>query len=52
MLFGSNLIDEYSDFPLNRIMCLPISVQELYKRAVETSSTSSVRSILLTAVIT
>ncbi|KAH7696000.1 Protein TBC-1, partial [Aphelenchoides avenae] len=41
MLFGSNLVDEYSDLPLNRIMCLPISVQELYKRAIETSVPSN-----------
>jgi hypothetical protein len=37
MLFGSNLVEEYSDFPLDfhQIMCLPVSVQELYKRVLE-----------------
>lgn len=38
MLFGSNLMDEYSDVPLNTLMCLPISVQELYKRVIDGTS--------------
>lgn len=35
MLFGSNLLEECNELPLNRIICLPISAQELYRRAVD-----------------
>lgn len=42
MLFGSNLVDEFSDFPLNSLMCLPISVQELYKRGIDNTSSVTV----------
>jgi hypothetical protein len=38
MLFGANLVDEITDFPLNTIICLPISVQELFKRVIDLSS--------------
>uniref|UniRef100_A0A914CLG7 TBC1 domain family member 23 n=1 Tax=Acrobeloides nanus TaxID=290746 RepID=A0A914CLG7_9BILA len=38
MLFGSNLVDDFSDIPLNTLMCLPISVQELYKKAIDVTS--------------
>ncbi|KAI6204024.1 hypothetical protein M3Y94_00624500 [Aphelenchoides besseyi] len=35
MLFGSNLVDEFTDFPLHRIICLPVSVQEVFKRVID-----------------
>lgn len=37
MLFGSNLIDDYTDFPLNRLICLPVSAQEIFKKVVDLS---------------
>lgn len=39
MLFGSNLLDDCSELPLNRLICLPISVQELYRRAIDLKPT-------------
>ncbi|KAL3112807.1 hypothetical protein niasHT_019781 [Heterodera trifolii] len=41
MLFGSNLIDEYAEIPLNRLICLPISVHELYRRAIDVTTLNS-----------
>uniref|UniRef100_A0A915NQT5 TBC1 domain family member 23 n=1 Tax=Meloidogyne floridensis TaxID=298350 RepID=A0A915NQT5_9BILA len=41
MLFGSNLLDECSEQPLNRLICLSISAQELYKRAIDPKITNS-----------
>uniref|UniRef100_A0A914HWV3 Rhodanese domain-containing protein n=1 Tax=Globodera rostochiensis TaxID=31243 RepID=A0A914HWV3_GLORO len=41
MLFGSNLIDEYFEIPLNRLICLPISVLELYRRAIDLTTPNS-----------
>jgi hypothetical protein len=35
MLFGSNLVDDYTDFPLNRLICLPVSAQEIFKKVVD-----------------
>ncbi|KAI6218633.1 TBC1 domain family member 23 [Aphelenchoides fujianensis] len=34
-LFGSNFLDEFTDFPLNRIICLPVSVKEVFKRVID-----------------
>ena len=41
MLFGSNLLDECSEQPLNRLICLSISAQELYKRAIDPKITNT-----------
>lgn len=41
MLFGSNLLDDCSEQPLNRLICLSISAQELYKRAIDPKVTNS-----------
>ncbi|KAI1731989.1 rab-GTPase-TBC domain-containing protein [Ditylenchus destructor] len=41
LLFGSNLIDECADFPLDTLICLPISVQDLYKRVIESTSSAT-----------
>lgn len=46
MLFGSNLVEEYSDVPLNNLMCLPISIQELYKRVIDGSSLATVNYLI------
>jgi hypothetical protein len=35
MLFGSNLVDDYTDFPLNRLICLPVSTQEIFKKIMD-----------------
>lgn len=41
MLYGSNFVDEYSEFPLNQLICLPISVQELYRRVLDGVSSAN-----------
>jgi hypothetical protein len=35
MLFGSNLVDDFTDFPLNRLICLPVSTQEIFKKVID-----------------
>ncbi|CAD5222174.1 unnamed protein product [Bursaphelenchus xylophilus] len=35
LLFGANLVDDFTDFPLNRIICLPVSAGEVYKRVID-----------------
>lgn len=41
MLFGSNLVDEYSEIPLNHLICLPISTQELCRRTIDVTTPTS-----------
>ena len=35
MLFGSNMVEDFYELPLHTLLCLPISVQELYKRSID-----------------
>uniref|UniRef100_A0AC35FQW4 TBC1 domain family member 23 n=1 Tax=Panagrolaimus sp. PS1159 TaxID=55785 RepID=A0AC35FQW4_9BILA len=35
MLFGANMVEDFYELPLQTLLCLPISVQELYKRSVD-----------------
>ncbi|CAD5216404.1 unnamed protein product [Bursaphelenchus okinawaensis] len=35
LLFGANLVDDFTDFPLNRIICLPVSTGEIYKKVID-----------------
>lgn len=41
MMFGSNLIDDFAEVQINKILCLPISIQEIYRK--DKGSTSAVR---------
>jgi hypothetical protein len=41
MLFGSNLLDECFEQPLNRLICLSISSKEIYKRSIDPKITNS-----------
>uniref|UniRef100_A0A7E4ZZ16 TBC1 domain family member 23 n=1 Tax=Panagrellus redivivus TaxID=6233 RepID=A0A7E4ZZ16_PANRE len=42
MLFGANMVEDYYELPLEKLLCLPISVQELYKRVIDVNGNATI----------
>ena len=42
MLFGANMVEDFYELPLHTLLCMPISVQELYKRVIDISAANTV----------